>query len=57
LLGRSNGVGFQLGVFFQFFDIASILSYTISFAAIIMAIEFLLVQPLERAANSWRDND
>ena len=54
LLGRSDGVGFQLGVFFQFFDITSILAYTISFAAIIMAIEFLLVQPLERNANRWR---
>lgn len=57
LLGRSNGVGFQLGVFFQFFDITSILSYTISFAVIIMAIEFLLVQPLERKANRWRTGD
>ncbi len=56
LLGRSNGVGFQLGMFFQFFDIKSILAYTISFAAIIMAIEFLLVQPLERRANRWRES-
>ena len=56
LLG-SDGVGFQLGVFFQFFDITSILAYTISFASIIMAIEFLLVQPLERRANHWRDGD
>lgn len=55
LLGRSNGVGFQLGMFFQFFDIKSILAYTISFATIIMAIEFLLVQPLERRANRWRE--
>jgi len=57
LLGRSDGVGFQLGVFFQFFDITSILAYTISFASIIMAIEFLLVQPLERKANRWRDDN
>ena len=57
LLGRSDGVGFQLGVFFQFFDITSILAYTISFASIIMAIEFLMVQPLERRANRWRDGD
>ena len=32
LLGRSNGVGFQLNIFFQFFDIASILAYTLAFA-------------------------
>ena len=28
LLGRSEGIGFQLHVFFQFFDIAGILAYT-----------------------------
>lgn len=55
LLGRSNGVGFQIGTFFQFFDVKSILAYTISFATIIMMIEFLLIQPLERRANRWRN--
>ena len=28
LLGRSNGVGFQLGIYFQLFDVAGILAYT-----------------------------
>lgn len=54
LLGRSNGVGFQLGTFFQFFDITSILAYSIAFAVIIFAIEIALIQPLERAATRWR---
>ena len=39
LLGRSNGVGFQLNIFFQFFDIASILAYTLAFAAVILVVE------------------
>ncbi len=56
LMGRSDGVGFQLGVFFQFFDIASILAYTLAFGAIILSIEYLLVQPLERRANRWRQH-
>jgi NitT/TauT family transport system permease protein len=47
LLGRSNGVGFQLGTFFQFFDIASILAYTIAFAAVVLVIEALVMRPLD----------
>ena len=54
LLGRSNGVGFQLHSFFQFFDIASILAYTLIFAAVILAIEALLVRPLEHRSTRWR---
>ncbi|MEH6628927.1 MAG: ABC transporter permease subunit [Motiliproteus sp.] len=48
LLGRSNGVGFQLNTFFQFFDIASILAYTLAFSAIILLIEGLIMRPLDR---------
>ncbi|HEY4636446.1 MAG TPA: ABC transporter permease subunit, partial [Rhodospirillales bacterium] len=29
LLGRSDGVGFQLSIYFQYFDISSILAYTL----------------------------
>ncbi|MBQ0782837.1 MAG: ABC transporter permease subunit [Amphritea sp.] len=48
LLGRSEGVGFQLGTFFQFFDIASILAYTLAFVAIILVIEGVIMRPLDR---------
>jgi NitT/TauT family transport system permease protein len=54
LLGRSNGVGFQLHLFFQLFDVPSILAYTISFVAVIQMIEIFLFKPWERAANRWR---
>ena len=54
LLGRSNGVGFQLGSFFQFFDIQSILAYTFAFVLVILAIETLLMRPLENRLNRWR---
>lgn len=53
-LGRSNGVGFQLHTFFQFFDIASILAYTLAFAAVVLAIEGILMRPLERRLLGWR---
>jgi len=54
LLGRSNGVGFQLHSFFQFFDIASILSYTLVFVAIVLSVEILILRPLERRLMGWR---
>lgn len=54
LLGRSNGVGFKLGIFFQFFDITSILAYSLAFIAIVMAIEYLLIAPLDRRLMQWR---
>ncbi|HTO32365.1 MAG TPA: ABC transporter permease [Pararhizobium sp.] len=54
LLGRSNGVGFQIYLYFQIFDVAAILAYTLAFVAIMLTIELLLVQPLERHATRWR---
>ena len=54
LLGRSSGVGFQIYLYFQLFDVAAILAYTLAFVAVMLAIELLLVQPLERHASRWR---
>ncbi|MCB1756116.1 MAG: ABC transporter permease subunit [Gammaproteobacteria bacterium] len=54
LLGRSNGVGFQLGVFFNFFDITSILAYTVAFALVIFLVEVLFMRPIERISGKWR---
>ena len=33
LLGRSNGIGFQIHLFFQVFDVRAILAYTLVFVA------------------------
>lgn len=54
LLGRSNGVGFQINVFFQFFDVASILAYTVAFVAVIQMIEWLVLRPIELRVSRWR---
>jgi len=54
LLGRPNGVGFVLGSSFSLFDMTRILSYAISFVALMLAIETFVVQPLERRTNRWR---
>lgn len=54
LLGRSNGMGYQLHLFFQMFDVASILAYTIAFVAVIQLIELVVLKPLDRRAGRWR---
>ncbi len=54
LLGRSNGVGFQIQLHFQLFDIAAILAYAIAFMIVIQIIEAYLIKPMERRANRWR---
>lgn len=54
LLGRSNGMGYQLHLFFQLFDVASLLAYTFAFVAVIQSIEWLLLRPLDSKALRWR---
>jgi NitT/TauT family transport system permease protein len=54
LLGRSNGMGFQLQVLFQLFDVTGILAYTIAFIVVVQIIEFAVLQPLEIKAGRWR---
>jgi NitT/TauT family transport system permease protein len=53
-LGRSNGVGFQIHLYFQLFDTASVLAYAFSFTALMLLIEYLLVQPWEKRSSAWR---
>ena len=54
LLGRSSGVGFQLHMAFQVFDVAAILAYSLAFIAVVQLIELAVLQPLERSASRWR---
>ncbi len=53
-LGRPNGVGFEIGAAFQLFDVRLLLAYTIPFVCVMLAIETILVQPLERRISRWR---
>lgn len=55
LLGRSNGVGFQLHLQFQLFDIAGIIAWGLTFVIIMQFVELFLVQPFERYVNRWRN--
>jgi NitT/TauT family transport system permease protein len=54
LLGRSNGVGFEVGVAFQLFDVTKILAYTCALVLVMLSIETGVVQPIERYAANWR---
>lgn len=54
LLGRSNGVGHQLHVAFQLFDVPMILAYAVAFIFVVQLIEIGLLQPIEARVNRWR---
>jgi NitT/TauT family transport system permease protein len=54
LLGRSNGVGFEIGIAFQLFDVTRLLAYALPFVALMLAIETFFVQPFERHVSRWR---
>jgi NitT/TauT family transport system permease protein len=54
LLGRSSGVGFEIGLHFQLFDVAGILAYALAFVVVILLIEWTVLLPLERHVGRWR---
>jgi NitT/TauT family transport system permease protein len=54
LLGRPNGVGFEVGVAFQLFDVTRILAYALAFIAVMLVVEMFVVQPFERYVVRWR---
>ena len=54
VLGSDGGVGFRIGIFYQFFDMKGILAYTSVFILVVMAIEHGALRPLERSILRWR---
>jgi NitT/TauT family transport system permease protein len=54
LMGRPNGVGFEINIAFQLFDVALLLAYALPFTAIMLIVETLVVQPFERHVSRWR---
>ncbi|HKZ95626.1 MAG TPA: ABC transporter permease [Hyphomicrobiaceae bacterium] len=54
LLGRSEGVGFQLGTYFQLFDVSMILAYALAFILVVQVIELAILQPIAARVNRWR---
>ncbi len=56
-LGRSSGVGFQIHMEFQLFDIAGVMAYATAFVAVMLVIDYGLIQPWEGRAARWRRAD
>jgi NitT/TauT family transport system permease protein len=54
LLGRSNGVGFQLQSYFQLFDVPRVMAYAAAFVLCVLLVELLVFAPLERRIGRWR---
>ncbi|MDV3249944.1 ABC transporter permease subunit [Devosia sp. BK] len=54
VLGSDGGVGYRVSLFFQFFDITGILAYTAAFIAVVLAVEYGLLRPLEHKVLKWR---
>ena len=52
-LGRPNGVGFQIHLYFQLFETGYVLAYAFSFVVIMLAIEIGVFSVWERRANAW----
>jgi NitT/TauT family transport system permease protein len=53
-LGRSSGVGFQIHMHFQLFDVGMVLVYALSFIAVMLVVEWRILQPWERRVRRWR---
>ena len=53
-LGRSDGIGFQIHLYFQLFDVAMVLAYALSFIVVMLTVETLLVRPWEARTTRWR---
>jgi len=48
ILGRGSGVGFEIELCFQRFDVTRIMAYSLAFILVIQLIEWGALQPLER---------
>ena len=55
-LGRSDGVGFQIHLYFQLFETGYVLAYALSFVALMLVLEFGVIGVVERRAVRWRQN-
>ena len=53
-LGLSNGVGFAISRYFSLFAIKEIIGYSVAFSFVMLAVELLILQPLDDHARRWR---
>lgn len=53
-LGRSNGIGFRIHMYFQLFQTGHVIAYALAFVAVMLAVEHLLTRPWEARGERWR---
>jgi len=53
-LGRSDGIGFKIHLYFQLFDVGMVLAYSLTFVVVMIAIEAAALRPWEARATRWR---
>ena len=53
-LGRSNGIGFQIHLYFQLFETAYVIAYALSFVSFMLLLEVTLIRGIETHATRWR---
>lgn len=54
IFGLASGVGYQLNLEFSNHNVAGVLAWTIAFALVMTAIEYGVLQTLERRVSRWR---
>jgi len=54
LIGRPNGVGFQLFYWYQLADMPQVLAWTLLFTIVMLVIELAILKPIEHRLFSWR---
>jgi NitT/TauT family transport system permease protein len=54
LLGRTNGVGYQISFYFQMFNMRGILAYALAMIIVLAVIDQGLMRAVERYAFRWR---
>lgn len=54
-LGRSDGIGFQIHLYFQLFETAYVLAYALSFVCVMLVLEYGVIGMLEKRAIRWRE--
>ena len=53
-LGRPDGIGFQIHLYFQLFEVPYVMAYALSFIIVMLVIEYGLMQRLEARSTRWR---
>ena len=53
-LGRSNGIGFKIHMYFQLFDVRMVLIYALSFVIVMLLVEAAVLRPWETRVRRWR---